>query len=213
MKSDSMKNNLASAREWGVRNFLSIFLKKYDIFDMVKLEVNNFRADGLILDIGGGGEGVIGRLKGSQVVAMDLCKDELDGTVNGAAKVVMDARHLALPDHSFTTSTAFFSMMFLKTKDDQQRVLEQIWRVLRPAGRLLIWDADLSERSTNKGFYFVRLRYRVGNFEKETGYGAKFPAETRDEAYYIQLARQVGFHHLTTEKVKHVFFLDFVKPE
>ncbi len=39
-----------------------------------RLEVSlpNFSAEGLILDIGGGGEGVIGQLKGKQVVAVDL---------------------------------------------------------------------------------------------------------------------------------------------
>ena len=41
------------------------------LFDREDLVVDDFYATGFILDIGGGGEGVVGRLKGQQVVAID----------------------------------------------------------------------------------------------------------------------------------------------
>src|SRR5690242_15141575 len=41
-------------------------------FEKQELDVADFPAEGWILDLGGGGEGIIGRLKGSQVVAIDL---------------------------------------------------------------------------------------------------------------------------------------------
>jgi ubiquinone/menaquinone biosynthesis C-methylase UbiE len=190
-----------------------LLLRKYCIFDVVKLEVIDFDVDGLILDIGGGGEGVIGRLKGRQVVAIDLHKDELDGIADGPQKIVMDARQLIFPDGSFSTATAFFSMMYMKTREDHQTVMRQAWRVLKPTGRLLVWDIDLSKRPiTKKEFYIVRLRYRVGNYGKGTGYGAKWPNESRGEAYYIQLAREAGFQHLTTERNANLFYLEFIKP-
>jgi hypothetical protein len=103
-----MRNIVVSLQDWGIRIILSLFFKKFYVFDRVKLEVKNFETDGLILDIGGGGEGVIGRLKGSQVIAIDLRKDELDGIIDGPHKIVMDARLLAFPDNSFATATAFF---------------------------------------------------------------------------------------------------------
>lgn len=58
----------------------------------------------------------------------------------------------------------------------------------------------------------VRLRYRVGNFEKGTAYGARWPNEARGEAYYRQLAREAGFEHLTTERTAHFMFFEFIKP-
>jgi hypothetical protein len=58
----------------------------------------------------------------------------------------------------------------------------------------------------------VRVRYRVGNFEKGTAYGARWPSEARGEAYYRQLAREAGFEHLTTERVAHLMFFEFIKP-
>lgn len=209
-----MKSNLASAREWFVRSLLSLFLRKYDIFVKVNIEVKNIEGHGLILDIGGGGEGVIGRLKGKQVVAIDLRKDELDGIIDGPQKIVMDARLLAFQDKSFNMVTALFSMMYMKTQEDHQQVMRQTWQVLKPGGRLLIWEIDLPERQkTGKEFYFVRLHYRVGKYEKETGYGASWPEGSRSEAYYLQLAREIGFSHLSTERINHALFLEFIKPD
>lgn len=49
---------------------------------------------GSILDIGGGGEGFIGRAYGEQVVAIDHSQEELDEAPNGFEKVLMDATDL-----------------------------------------------------------------------------------------------------------------------
>ena len=46
-------------------------------FQEQEVSVQNFECSGIILDIGGGGKGIIGRLKGAQAVAIDLSKDEL----------------------------------------------------------------------------------------------------------------------------------------
>ena len=43
------------------------------------------------MDIGGGGRGVIGELKGKQVIAIDINKRELEEAPDGPLKVVMDA--------------------------------------------------------------------------------------------------------------------------
>jgi hypothetical protein len=52
--------------------------------------VDDFDAAGYILDIGGGGEGVIGQLKGERVVAIDKQKRELEEAAPGALKIVID---------------------------------------------------------------------------------------------------------------------------
>ena len=210
----SIKEKLRRAQEWGERLLIALFLRKYHAFPKVNLEVPDFKCDGEILDIGGGGEGVIGRLKGSQVVAIDLHQEELDGIVDGPLKMVMDARDLKFPEGHFAVVTAFFSMMYMKTRADQQQVLRQAYRVLRPGGRLLVWDIDLpSLPDTRKSCYLVRLRYRVRGFEKGTAYGARWPSEPRGEQDYIRMAEEAGFHHQATTRVAHTFQLEFVKPE
>lgn len=209
----TFKKKPRMAREWVGHILLSLLLRKYYVFDTVHLEVRDFDANGKILDIGGGGEGVIGRLKGSQVVAIDLRQDELNGTAPGPEKIVMDARSLEFPNASFNTATAFFSLMYMKTREDLQRVFFEVWRVLKPNGHLFIWDIDLSTRPvTRKAAFLVRLRYRVRSFEKGTAYGMVWPVEARGVSYYIQMAEEAGFQHLVTERIDHCFFLGCFKP-
>jgi len=194
------------------RKYWQILVGGIVTFEPVKLEVKDFKSDGFVLDIGGGGEGIIGRLKGKQAVAIDIRKGELDEILAGPQKVVMDARQLAFPDGSFQTATAFFSMMYLKTRGDHQQVISEAWRVLKPGAHLHLWDVDLSKRpGRRKEFFLVRLRYRVGEFENGTGYGMRWPEEPRGEEYYLQLASQAGFQHLTTAREKHIFYLVFIK--
>ena len=47
--------------------------------------------EGAILDVGGGGEGVIGRIYGPRVVAIDNRQEELDEAPGGFEKRLMDA--------------------------------------------------------------------------------------------------------------------------
>jgi ubiquinone/menaquinone biosynthesis C-methylase UbiE len=195
-----------------VKEYWHILTSGVFSFEPVNLEVKDFESDGLVLDIGGGGEGIIGRLKGKQVVAIDLRMDELEETIGGPLKVVMDARALTFLDRSFATVTAFFSMMYMKTGEDHQKVMSEAWRVLKPGGHLHLWDVDLSTLpGTKKGYYLVRLHYRVGDYKKGTGYGMRWPDEPRSEAYYAQLAEQAGFQLHTSERNKHIFYLVFIK--
>lgn len=69
-----------------------------------------------ILDIGGGGEGIIGLLYGSKVVAIDQRKKELEEAPEGPLKIVMDARELNFLDNSFDAVTSFFTLMYVKKR-------------------------------------------------------------------------------------------------
>ena len=180
----------------------------YYQFEQVALEVEDFESEGFILDIGGGGEGVIGRLKGKDVVAIDIRRDELEEAVEGPLKIVMDATDLKFLGDSFNTATAFFSLMYVRSQEDQRKIFEEIWRVLNSGGYFHMWDVDLSERpETDKEMYVVFLRYRVGEDEIGTGYGQRWPDEPRSRGYYIALAEAVGFRLIRSEQNKHTFYL------
>lgn len=185
---------------------------EYYKFEQVKLEVRDFESEGYILDIGGGGEGVIGRLKGKDVIAIDIRKDELEEAVDGPLKIVMDARELKFLDNTFNTATAFFSLMYIKNQADQQKILEEVYRVLKPGGYFHFWDVDLAERpETDKEIFVVFLQYRVGDEEIGTGYGQKWPEEARGKDYYIALAEAAGFQLISAEQQDHIFYLVFQK--
>lgn len=137
----------------------------------VELTLRDFPVHGPILDVGGGGEGMIGRLKERDVVAIDLREDELLEAPDGPLKTVMDARALAFPDRAFATATAFFSFMYVDGEADQQAVFNEIYRALRPGGHLHLWDIDLSERpETEKSVFAIPVKCRIRDRGHETGY-------------------------------------------
>ena len=80
-------------------------------FEQQEVVVEDFAASGFILDIGGGGEGVIGQLKGERVVAIDPNKRELEEAAPGPMKIIMDAKDLQFLDGTFSVATSFFTMM------------------------------------------------------------------------------------------------------
>jgi ubiquinone/menaquinone biosynthesis C-methylase UbiE len=98
-----------------------------------------------ILDLGGGGAGVIGQLRGQQVTAVDIRQEELDGSPPGPIKVAADARALPFPDGSFDAATAFFFLMYVPAAD-RAAVLQEAHRALRPGGTLHVWDVVIPAR-------------------------------------------------------------------
>jgi ubiquinone/menaquinone biosynthesis C-methylase UbiE len=183
-------------------------------FEKQTVRVHNFASSGFILDIGGGGEGIIGILKGKEVIAIDLRKEELEEAPAGPLKIVMDARELQFLDGTFATATAFFSLMYLKSRYDQQKVLEEVFRVLHPGGQFLIWDASVPQRpdGEERDVYAVRLLVSVGDQAIETGYGQPWPTESRDLAFYLRLAADVGFRVIEQREDKRLIFLHLQKP-
>ena len=128
-----------------------------------------------ILDIGGGGEGIIGRIKGRQVVAIDNRKPELEGTISDALKLVMDAKELQFLENSFGTVTIFFTLMYMPL-EDLDKIFSEIARVLKPGGELLMWDVKVevpADLDSKIKYFLVPLTVTFPDGTKnETGYGA-----------------------------------------
>ena len=97
---------------------------------------------GTILDIGGGGEGVIGQLYGEQVVAIDNRQEELDEAPGCCEKILMDATEMTFLDNSFDYVTSFYTLMFM-SEADQLQTLREAARVVKQNGEVHIWDCDI----------------------------------------------------------------------
>ncbi len=187
---------------------------RYHVYDQQTIRVDDFESAGFILDIGGGGEGIIGVLKGNQVVAIDLRQSELEEAPNGPLKLVMDARDMRFLDETFDTVTAFFTLMYLKSRSDCRKVFAEAHRVLKPGARFLIWEANVSRPvETSKPAYVILLRVLVKDREIETGYGQPWPGAPHDPAFYIALAKEVGFEVVGKQEDGRMFSLELRKPQ
>lgn len=180
--------------------------------DEEEVTVSDFDAKGYILDIGGGGEGIIGRLKGEQTIAIDISKAELEAAPPGPLKIIMDARDLQFLDGTFNTATSFFTFMYIDGSD-HERVFREIRRVLVPGGRFLIWDVLYPPRhDRSKTIALVPLIVRLPDTEIHTVYGGAWPDPGRELSHYESLAERTGFDVVERETRGRVFFLELGKP-
>jgi ubiquinone/menaquinone biosynthesis C-methylase UbiE len=181
------------------------------LIEQQTVTVEDFIAKGFILDIGGGGEGVIGQLKGQQVIAIDISKRELVEAPAGPLKIVMDARDLKFLDDAFNTATVFFTFMYIAS-GDHQKVFEELHRVLRPGGRLLVWDVifpELTDKKKNMALF--PFKFNLPDKEIRTGYGVRRPEEKQGLAHFMELAKNTGFQIVSHKEKDRWFFLEVVK--
>jgi len=164
------------------------------VFERQLVAVEGLPASGAILDIGGGGGGIIGLFAGERVIAIDRFKEELEEAPAGPLKIVMDARDLQFLDGAFQTVTSFFTLMYIKA-EDHRRVFEEVFRVLAPGGRFLIWDAVFPPREDSArdiAAFPVTVELPEGK-TISNNYGVRWPAEGRDAPHFQQLAEAAGF--------------------
>lgn len=146
---------------------------------------------GVILDIGGGGEGIIGQQYGQSVIAIDKSKEELEEAPGGPIKIVMDATSMTFVDNTFDTATLFFTLMYMDD-DDIERTLAECKRVLSPGGELVIWDMEIPENKTKDMLYYaIYLEVNAAGSMITTGYGRRWNKTQTTDAI-AEAARKNG---------------------
>ncbi|OPY33176.1 MAG: Ubiquinone/menaquinone biosynthesis C-methyltransferase UbiE [Methanomassiliicoccales archaeon PtaU1.Bin124] len=166
--------------------------------------------EGLVLDIGGGGEGIIGQLGGWRVVSIDLSKEELSEVHNDALKIVMDAKDLKFVNSSFNSVASFFSLMSIPP-ELHGAVFREVARVLKPEGRFLIWDMTFEKAKTEGGWKSMTFPLTVVMPSRtvETHYECwSHDQELKD---FEALATKVGLKEIRQAKMGDTFFLEFSK--
>lgn len=162
---------------------------------------------GAILDIGGGGESIIGRLYKRQVIAIDNCQTELDEAPEGFEKVLMDATELAFPDNSFDHVTSFFTMMFMRAEEQRRTILEAV-RVLKCGGQLHIWDCEILSAYPKP--FCVDVVVELPEECVTTTYGVG-KLDTQNKQSIIQMCKEAGLVLLAENVDEPGFYLRFQK--
>ena len=163
--------------------------------------------NGKILDIGGGGEGIIGRLYTDQVVAIDICQDELDEAPTGFEKILMDATHLEFKDNSFDHVTSFYTLMFMST-EDQKSAVSEATRVLKNSGELHIWDCDILSAYPEP--FCMDVAVQLPDEHISTTYGVG-KMDSQDENSIIEMCLNSGLIFVAKKDSKCGFYLCFRK--
>ena len=180
-----------------------------------EIVIPDFAASGYILDLGGGCRGTIGRVKGEQVVAIDISMKELNEAPSGFLKIVMDASDLKFPDKSFHTVTAFFALMFIKP-ELHAKVFAEAHRVLAAGGEWLIWDASVPARTAGSdNTFLINLHTKLPKETIDYGYSVLQLDMARDSGYYRRLAEQAGFRVADVDvlgRSRTAFFMRLHKP-
>lgn len=163
---------------------------------------------GPILDFGGGGEGIIGRVYGQQVVAIDNRQDELDEAPEGPKKLLMDAAELAFADNSFQHVTSFFSLMYMPHMVQAQAVA-QAARVLSPGGSFQIWDAQITSAFPEP--FLIDVDVDANGTAVHTTYGVLKEDAAQDSGYILRLCQLAGLKLAAREAHDGWFYLRLLK--
>lgn len=185
--------------------------EKIQFIEPQKIDLTNVELKGRILDIGGGGEGIIGQLKGEQVVAIDRREAELKEAAPGDyLKIIMDAKDLQFLDETFDTTTAFFTLMYIPLSN-HKKIFQEIYRVTKIGGEFVIWDFTIPNRDiSDKDLYGLYLEVKIGEKKISTGYATKWEKE-QDLEYYLELGASVGFKSVEKKMMDQMFYIRFQK--
>lgn len=178
------------------------------------VSVNKEYGNSLILDVGGGGEGIISKLYGRNVVAIDRILRELEETTNDAIKIVMDACDMKFIGNTFDVTTIFFTLMYMK-REEQEKAISEVFRVLKPGGILDIWDVNIPiYDGGKKDLYVVRLNVNLPDEIISTGYGRFLNDRGQQMSDIIEILKTNGFEIVESKYLSDIIFkIKCKKPE
>ncbi len=157
------------------------------------VKISNEHKGRKILDVGGGGEGIISLVYGKNVVAIDKRKEELEDVSNNAVKLVMDACNLQFTNTKFDVVTMLFSLMYMNAEDKVKAIIEAK-KILDEDGILQIWEPSIPIYDGGEKNVFVQiLEFDLPSKKIQTGYGCKMTDKSSNIDYISSIVEECGF--------------------
>jgi len=173
------------------------------------IDISSVNFSGRILDVGGGGEGVISRKAGDIVVAIDRREEELIETPDVGLKIIMDACNLKFLSNSFENITAFYTLMYMN-EQEVQLFLQEAYRVLKIGGLLWIWDITLPSHAA-ADIFVAQLDIKLSDeLHISTGYGVAWNREQTIDTVR-KSCENIGFITEFSENINQSFSLRLQK--
>ncbi len=158
------------------------------------IKLQGFSEKGLILDIGGGGEGLVSRIGGDRVCALDIRMSEIrEAQIHGHSSnwFVADGANLCFKDEVFDIVTLWFSLGYMSDWKTKQAVLKAAHRVLKKNGRLSVLASHIPE-SDGRFIFWATFTLPDGICSK-IGYGVK-GAQNQTLPRILELVTKAGFN-------------------
>jgi len=163
------------------------------------IRLQRLLGDGLILDIGGGGEGLVSRIENERVCAIDIRMSEIrEAQIHGQSSnwIVADGRNLCFRDEVFDIVTLWFSLGFMSNWTIKHSVIEEAYRVLREDGQLSILASHIPASGASLIFW-ANFTLPDGTLSK-TGYGVR-GGQNQTLTRVSELVDDIGFEQLQSE--------------
>lgn len=175
------------------------------------IHLSRISDEGIILDIGAGGEGIVARLEGNRVCAADVRLDEIrEARIHDppANWFVTDGRNLCFADSVFDVITFWFSLGYFRTAENKLKALTEAFRVLRNGGKLMVTAAhnDCKEEI----FIFRALFIFPDGTPSKVGYGVR-GGQNQTADTTVELIKDAGFSVQTIDSHEHWFSVVAVK--
>ncbi len=175
--------------------------------ELQEIKLVKKKLDGFVLDIGGGGEGIIGKIYKNQTVSIDNREEELLDTNNDALKIVMDATDLKFINDSFDMTTFFYSLMYMDNKTKKSAIKEAT-RVLKNGGVMEIWDTELPHfDGGDKDIFIANVLIHIDNNKLKTGYGINYSNKHQTQESIINLLTKNNLTIVESEKSREYFHI------
>ncbi len=207
------------ASRYDVMNDLMSF-GVHRIWKRITVELAGVRAGQQVLDLASGTGDLAARFANlvgpeGRVVMSDINASMLEqgrrrmldeGLVGNVEFTLIDAEHIPFPDNRFDCVTIGFG---LRNVTDKQQALNEMFRVLRPAGRVLVLEfshTDIAPLKAAYDLYSFRLLPLMGKLVANDADSYRYLAESirmhPDQETLKQMMEQAGFeqcdyHNLT----------------
>ena len=173
-----------------------------------KIQLERIEKKGLVVDIGGGGEGLVSRLEGARVCAVDIRMDEIrEARIHNPPSnwFACDGSQLCFHSSTFDIATFWFSLGYMKGWKLKADVLGEAYRVLGHGGVILIKAARVDCKEER---YVFKVDYTLpdGSLSR-TGYGLK-GQQNQTMKTVAELVQDVGFQVVACHDYGHWFSIE-----